>query len=155
MKSLVRWRPMEEMVPGNFWRSFGDEDFDAVMERLMGSMDEKTMAWMPKIEAYRKNGSYVVKADLPGVKPKDIHVAVDNGCLVIRGERQKQKEVKRRKAQRNDVYYGRFERAMAIPDGLKVEKMKAEYHDGILEIRAPMGKEPSSKVIKVEARKGA
>jgi HSP20 family protein len=154
MKSLVQRKPKEELVPRNLWQNLWGEDFDAVWEGFVGPMAENEMGWMPKVEAYRNNGSYVLKAHLPGVKAKDIHVTVDNGCLVIRGERQEQQEVKRKAVQKKEVYYGRFERAMAIPDGLEVEKMKAEYHDGVLEITAPMEKAHPPKEVKVEAGKG-
>jgi len=152
MNSLVRWNPMEAMVPWNFWGSLWDEDFDEVLERLGGSMDEKPMAWMPKVEAYRKNGNYVVKADLPGVKPEDIHVTVDNGCLAIRAEHEEEKKSKGKGRRGKEAFMGRFEGSVAIPEGLKLDKMKAKYHGGVLEISAPVDKEHPAREIKVEIR---
>jgi HSP20 family protein len=155
MNSLIRWRPTEELEPWRLWEGYWDTDFDEMFEDLTFPVWVGETDWAPRVEAYRKNGSYIVKADIPGMKAKDIHVNVQNGCLTIRGERKTDKEVKGKDLRRRELFYGGFQRSLAIPEGLKVEKMKAKYHDGVLEITAPMEKEIPSKEIKVEVEKTA
>ncbi len=150
MNSLMRWRPMYELTPGNFW---GDLDFEDLFEKLMEKKDWEMVSWAPKVESYRENGSYVIKADLPGVKVKDIQVTVENGCLTIKGERRTDKEIKKKNVEREEVFYGSFERSMPIPEGLKTEELKAKYHDGVLEITAPVEERFLTKKIEVEELK--
>ena len=150
MNSLVRWKPMEGLIPRSYFGSFWDSDFEDVFEELIGSEGLKKFDWTPRADAYRKNGSLVIKADLPGVEAKDIHVELENGCLTIRGERKMDKEVKEKKGGRREVFYGSFERTMAVPGNLKAEEIKAKYHGGVLEITLPADEKTLTKKIKVE-----
>ena len=150
MNSLVRWKPMDEVIPRSFFRSFWDTDIDDVFESLFESSGLEKFDWAPKVESYRKNGTYVVKADLPGVEAKDIQVTLENGCLTIKGERKVDKEVKEKKAERREVFYGSFERSIPVPEGLKTEGVKAKYRDGVLEVTVPVEEKNPPKKIEVE-----
>ena len=150
MNSLVRWRPMEELIPRSFFRGFWDEDVWDVFENLFESKELAKYNWAPKVESYRQNGTYVIKADLPGVEAKDIHVELENGCLTLRGERKVDKKGKDKKVDRREVFYGSFERSMAVPENLKAEEIKAKYHDGVLEITIPVEEKTPPKKIEVE-----
>ena len=150
MSIIVRWRPMEQLTPRSLFRNFWESDLGDVFESLMESEGLENYGWTPKVEAYRKNGTYVIKADLPGVEAKDIHVELENGLLTIRGERKVDKEVKDKNASRREVFYGSFERAIAVPSSLKAEEVKAKVHDGVLEITLPADEKALAKRIKVE-----
>lgn len=153
MNTLVRWTPMEELVPRSFLGRFWDWDFEDAFESLMETKGLEKYHWAPKVESYRKNGSYVIKADLPGVEAKDIQVTLENGCLTIKGERKMDKEVKEKNVDRREVFYGSFERSMAVPEGLKTEQIKAKYHEGVLEITVPVEEKLLPKKIEVEEGK--
>ena len=150
MSSIVRWRPMEQLTPRSLFRNFWESDLGDVFESLMESEGLENYGWTPKVEAYRKNGTYVIKADLPGVEAKDIHVELGNGLLTIRGERKMDKEVKDKNVSRREVFYGSFERTVAVPSSLKAEEVKAKVHDGVLEITLPADEKALAKRIKVE-----
>jgi HSP20 family protein len=150
MSSIVRWRPMEELTPRSFFRNFWENDLGGVFGSLMESEGMENYGWTPKVEAYRKNGTYVIKADLPGVETKDIRVELENGRLTIRGERKMDKVAKEKKGGRREVFYGSFERTMAVPCNLKAEEVKAKYHGGVLEITLPADEKTLPKKIKVE-----
>ena len=111
---------------------------------------ESVRRCLPRVESYQKNGSYVIKADLPGVKPKDIHLTIEGDHLIIQGERKMDKETKKRDFRRWEVFYGTFQRSVPIPRGIKVDGIKAKYHDGVLEITAPLEKAHLSKEVKIE-----
>ena len=150
MSSIVRWRPMEQLIPRSFFRDVWDSDFEDIFESLRESEGLEKYDWTPKVEAYRRNGAFVIKADLPGVEAKDIRVELENGFLTIRGERKMDKEVKEKSGGRREVFYGSFERTMAVPRNLKAEEVKAKYHGGVLEITLPAGEKTLAKRIKVE-----
>ena len=149
MNSLIRWRPIFRLQPRRFW-DWGMEDFFKDLPEM--THGER---WAPRVETYRKNGNFVVKADLPGVEVKDIHVSVEGGCLNIRGERKMEKDIKKKNLRGREIFYGAFQRTLPIPEGLKVDNLKAKYHDGVLEITAPMEKSHPPKEIKIEAAKAA
>ena len=151
MNSLVRWRPTFELMPRRFW-DWGMED---IFQGVMETRDWERERWIPKVEAYRKNGKYVIKADLPGVEAKDIHLSVENNHLTIRGERKLDKETKKKNLRAREIFYGAFQRSLPIPEGLRVDEIKAKYHDGVLEITAPLEKSLPSKEIKIETPKAA
>ncbi len=159
MNSLIRWRPQ---LP---WRPFGarwDRDFEDLFEEfddLVGpssmERERRFSRWTPRLETYHEDGNYVIKADLPGVNPKDVQVTVEGDRLVIQGERKTDKEIKRADYRRREAFYGTFRRAIPLPKGLKPEKIKAKYRDGVLEISAPVDESQLPKRIKVEVEKTA
>jgi len=116
---------------------------------------EKLGGWLPRVESYQKNGNYVIKADLPGVKAKDIHVTVEGDRLLIQGERRTDKESKGKDFSRKEVFYGAFQRSVPIPPGFKADGIKAKYHDGVLEITAPVEKTHSPEEVRIEVEKTA
>ena len=112
-------------------------------------------AFAPAIDVFRKDGELVTKIELPGIDPvKDVTVTVEDGDLVIRGERRKTEEVKDEEYYRMEASYGSFERRTSLPEGVKEADVKAEYHDGILEVRLPAPKAeveaPKAKAIPIK-----
>lgn len=99
--------------------------------------------FMPTADVFARNGDFVVKIDLPGVDPKDIHVKLEDGQVTVTGERKSDKEIKEEGYYRKESTYGLFERHMSVPKGLKESEIKAEYEHGVLEISFP-------KTVKVE-----
>jgi HSP20 family protein len=79
----------------------------------------------------------VVKAELPGAKKEDIEVTLDQGDLVIRGQKKAETEVKEEHYYRMEQSYGSFYRRLALPFETTAEQIKATYAEGILEIRIP------------------
>ncbi len=158
MDGLTKGRPARELIP---WRPFGragDRDFEEWVEDFLEPSRTEAWdfrRWTPRVESYHKNGSYVIKADLPGVNPKDIHVMVEGDHLILQGERKMDRETKGRDFSKREVFYGTFQRSMPIPRGLRAEAIKAKYHGGVLEITAPMEKAHLPKEVKVEVEKTA
>lgn len=93
--------------------------------------------FLPPTDVFARNGDVVVKLDLPGVDPKDIHVKLQEGELTVTGERAADKEIKEEGYFRKESSYGLFERHMAVPKGIKEQEIKAEYANGVLEISMP------------------
>jgi HSP20 family protein len=93
--------------------------------------------FIPTADVFARNGSLVVKLDLPGVEAKDIHVKVMEGQLAVTGERKADKEVKEEGYYRKETTYGFFERHMSVPKGIKESDIKAVFDNGVLEISMP------------------
>ena len=92
----------------------------------------------------------MIKVDLPGVNPKDVHLTFEGGYLIIEGERKRIHEVEESSILRDEVCYGAFRRSLYFPEGIKADQIKAKYHDGVLEITAPLDEKLLPKKIEVE-----
>jgi HSP20 family protein len=93
--------------------------------------------FIPMADVFARDGSLVIRIDLPGVEPKDIHVKLFEDELSVTGERKADKVVKDEGYYRKEVGYGFFERHMTVPKGIKESEIKAEYDHGVLEITMP------------------
>lgn len=93
--------------------------------------------WTPSVDVYEKDGTLVVKAELPGLKREDIEVALDQGDLLIRGERKAESAVKEENYYRVERTYGSFYRRIPLPFEVKPDQITAGYNDGVLEVRIP------------------
>jgi HSP20 family protein len=96
-----------------------------------------------RVEDYLDEGTYVVRAELPGIDPeKDVEVNVENDMLTIRGERREETKEKNRR----EFHYGSFQRTISLPRGVDPAQITASYHDGVLEVRVPAHEEDKSSV---------
>jgi HSP20 family protein len=158
MDGLMRRRLSRPLIPWKPFPAGWDRDFEEFFEDFLEPSWREALGfgrWTPRVESYHKNGGYVIKADLPGMNAKDIHVMVEGDCLIIQGQRKMDRETKSRDFSRREVSYGAFQRAVPLPRGLKAEAMKAKYRDGVLEITAPVEKGHLPKEVKVEVEKTA
>jgi len=149
MASIMRWSPIEDLArfSGFFFDPFF-RDFSEVMER--GEALEEGYCTPPAVESYRHDGSYVVKVDLPGVSPKDVHLTYEDGYLTIEGERKRHQEIDESSMLQDEVCYGSFRRSLYIPERIKGDMIKARYHEGVLEVTAPLDEKFLPKKIEVE-----
>ncbi|VEN73607.1 conserved hypothetical protein [Candidatus Desulfarcum epimagneticum] len=97
--------------------------------------------WRPKVDIYDEKDQFVVKAELPGIDKKDIHVNVKGRALTLKGETRSENEEKKDKCCRRERFHGKFERSFTLPGEVKAESIKADYTDGLLEISIPKPEE--------------
>jgi HSP20 family protein len=114
------------------------------------------VASRPAIESCVEDGKFIVRADLPGIDPKNVEIKVVGDVLTIKGSREEKRETKKADFLRREIRYGSFERSISLPEGIKAEDLKATYHDGVIELSAAMPKEAAPKEVKiqVEGQKG-
>jgi HSP20 family protein len=94
-----------------------------------------------KVEEFMDGDNLVVRAEIPGVDPdEDIDVSIVDGNLHIRAERRQEENVEHRNYRRSEFRYGSFSRTLPLPANAKDGDIKATYHDGVLEVRAPVDK---------------
>ena len=109
-------------------------------------------AWAPRIDVFEQDGDIVVKAELPGAKREDIQVTLEEGDLVIRGERKAETEVKEEHYYRMERSTGSFYRRVPLPFETTAETVTAAFTDGVLEVRVPkpvQAERPAAKTITV------
>jgi HSP20 family protein len=155
MKSLTPWRPMRELE--TLQRSM-EEMFEQFSDRLFGPGTRRRSlwgeeAWAPAVESRVENGNIIVRADLPGIDPKDVSISVLGNQLTIAGERKQEEKKEEKDYFYREVAYGKFSRTMTLPEGVDASKVKANCKNGVLEITVPAPKQLENKKIQIEAQK--
>lgn len=147
MGALSPWRPLRDLE--RLMRGW-EPRFPRFFEELEGAEEEIA----PAIESYVREGNLVVRADVPGLDPKDIEVSVLHDVLIIKGERKSEQEVKQEEYLRREVSYGAFERRMSLPEGAIADQAKANFKNGVVEVTIPLTKEVQGKKIPLEVEAG-
>jgi HSP20 family protein len=129
-------------------------DMERLFDRLVGTDKGGEVGhlglWMPSIESYTKDGKLFIKAELPGVEPKDLDVTIDDRELVIKGERKAEKDEKEKDYTYREISYGSFERRFMIPEGVRTDDLKAAFTNGIIEISVPIPEVAKAKKIEIK-----
>ena len=120
--------------PGIWFPKFLKTDFEPFR------MEFEKSEWVPQIEVLRNNGTFIVRADLPGLTKEDVKVEMTDNLLRISGERKEEKEEKTEGFYRTERSYGNFYRQIPLPEGVKVENASATFRNGVLEVTMPMPK---------------
>lgn len=105
----------------------------------------------PAIDVFEKNGSLIVKADVPGMRAEDIEVTLTEDGITISGQRSEEKEVKEKDYYRCERSYGSFARQVPLPAGVDRDKAQASFKDGVLEVSFPLKEGAKQKKIEVKA----
>jgi HSP20 family protein len=116
--------------------------------------DGEDRASMPAIDIERKKHAVTVRADLPGVKPDEVKIEVQDGVLTISGEREEQTEKKEKTYVRHERRYGSFMRSIALPDGVDPSEIKATTSNGVLEITIPLPEESKKDAVAITPTAG-
>jgi HSP20 family protein len=102
-------------------------------------------AW-PSVEVDEGETEITVRAELPGLEQKDVELALENGALIIRGE--KKHEASDEKRRWSERYYGRFERRIPVED-VEEEKANASFQNGVLTVTLPKSPKAQQKVRRI------
>jgi len=135
---ITTWKPFQEME--NLFSRYSPH-FDV---RLGSSFDEdghNITEWTPSADISETKKEYLVKAELPDVDKKDIHVSVSDGTLRIEGERKHSKEEEGETYHRVESIYGKFSRTFALPTNADESKIKADCKKGVLRVHLPKTEE--------------
>jgi len=112
-------------------------------------------AWAPQIEVLERDGKYIVHADLPGLKQENVKVEVTDNVLTLQGERRSENEEKNGGVYRSERHYGQFFRSIPLPEGADIDRAKAQFHDGVLEVAIPVPEGKNNRrQIPIEAGQG-
>jgi HSP20 family protein len=120
-------------------------------DRLFGEPgDTSEGARSLAIDVVRDNGNLVVRADVPGIKPEEVKVEIENDILTVSGSHEETKEEKDKEYLRRECRYGSFSRSLALPAGVEAKEIKAKTHDGIVEVTIPLPKPEEKKRIEIK-----
>jgi HSP20 family protein len=146
--AIQRWDPMRDLVDlqSRIRRLFDDALTEGGVES--GEPGEAA-AWRPPLDLFEDGDRYVLRADLPGVAPGDVEIQIEDGTLVLRGERHEDAGVSREQFLRVERPHGRFAAQMALPPSVDRESIKAIHGNGVIEIVLPKRRPKAPKVVRV------
>jgi len=129
------------------------DDMDRLFSTFFGRQREEMDGfWSPTVDIEEDNESFLVKAEIPGLKKEDIKISVRGNLLSVSGERKHESEIKDKTFHRIERSYGKFSRTITLPSDVESDKVKATYKDGILTIILPKPESLKQKEIEVEVK---
>ena len=146
--ALTKWNPFFADLAATedrFKRLFGRDDFWNTEGVTTGG------EWAPVVDIIENENALTVKAELPGIEPKDVAVNIDNNVLTLKGERRIEKEVKTQSYHRMERAYGTFARSIALPAFVDAEHVKAEFKNGLLMVTVPKKANARTRAVEVKA----
>jgi HSP20 family protein len=146
MASSRPWIPFREM--GELRRNI-DDMLEHISGKIGYPLGSGPTAAKPPLESFVEEGKLIVRAELPGIDPKDITVNVVGDMLTIRASRQEEHETKKRDFLHREFRYGALERSMTLPQGVKAEDIKANFGNGLLQLTIPIPEEAAPREVKV------
>ena len=150
--AIVRWEPFRDLLS---LQERMNRLFDDSFRGARGSDEDWALggSWAPAVDIYEQDGNIVLKAELPGIDPKDVDVRVENNTLTLRGERKHDQEVKKENYHRVERTYGTFTRSFTLPNVVDTNNIKADYRDGVLRMTLPKREEAKPKQISISVTK--
>ena len=146
--TLSRWDPFREMM-----------SLREAMDRLFEDSFVRPTAWLSRseytglpVEMYETEKEVVVKAPLPGFKPDEVDIELQNGVLSIRAEHKEEREEKGATYHLREFRAGRFYRQVTLPTEVNADKAEATFEDGILILRFPKAAKAQARKIKVKGK---
>lgn len=116
---------------------------------------ERWTAATPAVDMTESDKAYEINAELPGMDEKDIEVKVVNGDLMIKGEKQEEKEEKQKDYYLHERRFGSFERRFQVPQGADTDKIEASFKKGVLTVTLPKKPEAQKPAKKIEVKSAA
>jgi HSP20 family protein len=149
--TTMRWDPFQDL------RSAQDEmaQMNPTLAHALGlhaqQGNARTTAWAPALDISERKDAYLVTVELPGLKPEDLDITMEDGLLTIQGERQFTGESSEQQFHRVERRYGAFRRAITLPAHVMAEGIQASFEDGVLQILVPKAEEATPKRIQVRS----
>jgi HSP20 family protein len=138
---LMRWEPFD-----------GLNRIQSRINDLFGNSFDHSWSsptWYPPVDVLENKDSYVLRAELPGMKKEDFNLEVKDGMLTLSGERKSEKTTDGVKYRTVERVEGKFSRSFSLPETVKHDGIQATYKDGILEIHVPKAEEAKPRRIEV------
>jgi HSP20 family protein len=154
MANLTRWNPRNELEIADIFRPF-EQMFEDLWRAWPARYETDTTRPLmrPLMDVVENDSTLTVRVDLPGMKPDDVHVEVENDTLTISGEVGDTIEKEGERYHYRERRYGSFQRSVRLPNTLDTDKIEASFDNGVLNISIPKQPQAQPKQITVKAGK--
>ncbi len=143
--AIIKWDPWKD-IEGLFDRYTKTSGWPQTRgQDLIATGD-----WAPRVDISETPEIFLIKVEIPEVKKEDVKVTVDNGIMMIRGERKKETEEKDKKFHRIERHYGSFTRSFTLPDNIDPAGITASFKDGMLNVEIRKTEEKKTDAIHID-----
>ena len=142
-------RPLDTMTSLRRLNSVLDEAFNS-WPFQSGENGALTSSWIPACDVFEDREAVKIVAEVPGVRPEDVKISLENNLLTIRGEKKQQAEEKNERVHRYERSYGTFERTFSLPTTVDPDRIVADYEHGILTVSIPKAERARPREIPVK-----
>ena len=129
---------------------FDPFSFLSEMDRMFERGVTATPTWAPRIDAFDREKELVIRVEVPGVKPEDVDITVEDRTLVISGKRHFAEETEQGGYHRREIFTGEFKRTLVLPEGLNAGEITARAENGMLDVIIPRRPEVLPRKVKVD-----
>jgi HSP20 family protein len=160
--NLSLWNPTRfgrELARGDFFGPFRQE-MERTFNRFFGEgglpaefFTSRSGEWAPLIDYADDAREFTIRAEIPGVDPKDVNISVSGRTLTLSGEKSKTTEKKEGGSYYSERFFGAFSRSMELPETADLDHVAAEQNNGVITIRIPKRKGAEPKRIEVKTAK--
>jgi HSP20 family protein len=143
MNTLMRCERPISTLSSLFEDFFGDNVYESVNREL-------AIGEWPRVDIEEATDNYSIKADLPGMDKKDVAITIENGTLLIEGEKKTEQKREKGRYYHLERSYGKFSRSFTLPDGVDAEKITASMENGVLLLQLPKSEQAKPRSIEVK-----
>ena len=144
MATVTRWDPFQDVLSlREAMNQLVEESF------VRPATAQAGQNFVPALDLSETAEGYLVEAALPGVKPEDVEVTVENNVLTIKGETRKETDEKQRNFHRVERRFGSFQRTIGLPTTVKADQIQASLTNGVLRLEIPKAEEVKPRKISV------
>jgi HSP20 family protein len=147
--AIQRWDPLRDLLQ---IQERMNKLFEDVLARSAGGEGPEALdyaGWKPPVDVVEHHDRYLLRADIPGVTVEEVELEVEDGTLVLRGERKPDPSVSREAYLRAERPHGRFALQLALPPSVDPKGIRAAHGNGVLEVVLPKRREDVPSRIKV------
>jgi HSP20 family protein len=149
MATVTRWDPFQDVLS---LREAMNQLVEESFVRPAAGQGGKN--FVPALDLSETAEGYLVEAALPGLKPEDVEITVENNVLTIKGETRQETDSKQRNFHRIERRFGAFQRTIGLPTTVKADAIKAELTNGVLRLEIPKAEEVKPRKISVNVGSG-
>ena len=146
MANIIRFDPFRDMFT---LRHAMDRLFDSAF--VSGFPYQTETSWNLALDVSESDDAFLVKASIAGVKPEDLDVTFAGNALTIKGETKEEKDVEDKRYHLRERRYGTFARSLTLPSSVDVDKLQANFNDGVLTLHLPKMEQAKPKRIEIQS----
>jgi len=136
---LNKWEPWSDIE-----RFFGERPYISMFPKL---------GWDLAVDVYEEDSNVVAKMSLPGIKPEELDISIEDDLLTVAGAREEESETEKKNYYSKEIRRGSFSRTVSLPKAVDAKKAEAKYADGVLAITMPVVKGKGKTAVQVNVTK--
>jgi HSP20 family protein len=146
--AIVRWEPLRELAALQ-------NELSRFVGSSLGEGNGQQRTWVPAVDVWETEKEVVYAFDVPGIPEDKISIELEENGLTVSGERERTQEISDERFYRFERRFGSFSRTIGLPQNVTEDQVKADYRDGVLEVRVAKPETPKPRRIQIGGGEGA